>query len=130
MKAWVRTAFSPARNRCRRAARSASATDRGVTRELAWFVALARYEDLSPAAIDAAKTALLNILGACVAGNRPRIGGLHVEMAKDLGAGRRRRFSAMARGNWQGEAPAALLGHDGIVGAHAKPAIDTRSAFQ
>lgn len=60
----------------------------GVTRELARFVARARYEDLSPAAIDAARLALLNILGACVAGNRTRIGGLHVEMAKDMGGGR------------------------------------------
>jgi len=60
----------------------------GVTRELARFVARARYEDLSPAAVDAAKTALLNILGNCVAGNRTRIGALHVEMAKDMGGGR------------------------------------------
>ena len=60
----------------------------GVTRELASFVARARYEDLSPEAIEAAKTALLNILGCCVAGNRTRIGALHVEMAKDMGGGR------------------------------------------
>lgn len=59
-----------------------------VTRTLARFVAQARYEDLSAAAIDAAKTALLNILGNCVAGNRTRIGALHVEMAKDMGGGR------------------------------------------
>ena len=60
----------------------------GVTRELASFVAKARYEDLSPDAIEASKTALLNILGNCVAGNRTRIGALHVEMAKDMGGGR------------------------------------------
>lgn len=60
----------------------------GVTRDLARFVARARYEDLSPEAVEAAKTALLNILGNCVAGNRTRIGGLHVEMAKDMGGGR------------------------------------------
>lgn len=60
----------------------------GVTRELARFVARTRYEDLTPAAIDAAKTALLNILGCCVAGVRTRIGALHVELAKDMGGGR------------------------------------------
>ena len=60
----------------------------GVTRDLVRFVANARYEDLSPAAIDAAKSAILNILGNCVAGNRTRIGQLHVELAKDMGGGR------------------------------------------
>ena len=60
----------------------------GVTRELATFVANARYEDLSPAATHAAKTSLLNILGNCIAGNRTHIGALHVEMAKDMGGGR------------------------------------------
>ncbi|MGH9806255.1 MAG: MmgE/PrpD family protein [Terriglobia bacterium] len=60
----------------------------GVTRDLTRFVAQARYEDLPPAAVDAAKMALLNILGNCVAGNRTRIGALHVEMAKDMGGGR------------------------------------------
>ena len=60
----------------------------GVTRDLVRFVANARYEDLSPAAIDAAKSAILNILGNCVAGNRTKIGRLHVEHAKDMGGGR------------------------------------------
>ena len=60
----------------------------GVTRELASFVAKARYEDLSPEAIEAAKTALLNILGCGIAGVRTRIGALHVEIAKDMGGGR------------------------------------------
>lgn len=59
----------------------------GVTRDLARYVAQARCEDLSPAAIDAAKRALLNILGCCIAGNDTRIGRLHIEMALDM-AGR------------------------------------------
>ena len=67
----------------------------GVTRELARFVAQAGYSDLSPAAIEAAKRALLNILGNCVAGNRTRIGRLHVEMALDMG----------------GRAQATVIGH-------------------
>ena len=59
----------------------------GVTRELARFVTKARYEDLSPAAVQAAKTSLLNILGNCIAGNQTRIGAMHVDMAKELGGG-------------------------------------------
>jgi len=59
----------------------------GVTRDLARFVAAANYDDLSPAAVQAAKHALLNILGNCIAGHRTRIGGLHVDMALDM-AGR------------------------------------------
>lgn len=60
----------------------------GVTRDLAIFVAHAKYADLPRAAVEAAKTSLLNILGNCVAGNRTRIGALHVDTAKDMGAGR------------------------------------------
>ncbi|MGE0314253.1 MAG: MmgE/PrpD family protein [Lautropia sp.] len=58
----------------------------GVTRELARFVARARWEDLSVEAIDATKRALLNILGCCVAGVDTRIGRLHVGLAKEMGA--------------------------------------------
>lgn len=60
----------------------------GVTRDLIRFVTRANYADLSPEAIEAAKGALLNILGNCVAGNRTRIGKLHVELARDMGGGR------------------------------------------
>lgn len=60
----------------------------GVTRDLVRFVANAKYEDLSPQAIDATKAAVLNILGNCVAGNCTRIGKLHIEQAKDMGGGR------------------------------------------
>ena len=60
----------------------------GVTRDLVDFVAAATYDDLSPDAVAATKGAILNILGNCVAGNRTRIGKLHVEMAKDMGGGR------------------------------------------
>lgn len=60
----------------------------GVTRELLRFVTAATYDDLSPEAIAATKGAILNILGNCVAGNRTRIGKLHIEMAKDMGGGR------------------------------------------
>jgi 2-methylcitrate dehydratase PrpD len=60
----------------------------GVTRDLVRFVAAATYDDLSSDAISATKGAILNILGNCVAGNRTRIGKLHVEMAKDMGGGR------------------------------------------
>mgnify|MGYP001553329043 FL=1 len=59
-----------------------------VTRDLIRYVTKASYADLSPEAIAAAKCAVLNILGACVAGNRTRIGALHVEMAKQMGGGR------------------------------------------
>lgn len=59
-----------------------------VTRELVRFVANARYEDLSSAAIAATKAAVLNILGNCVAGNCTRIGRLHIDLAKDMGGGR------------------------------------------
>jgi len=65
----------------------AAGDNMGVTRELARFVAKARYEDLSPAAVQAAKTSLLNILGNCIAGNQTRIGAMHVDMAKALGGG-------------------------------------------
>lgn len=60
----------------------------GVTRDLVRYVTQANYSDLSPAAIAAAKSALLNILGNCVAGNATRIGQLHVELARDMGGGR------------------------------------------
>jgi 2-methylcitrate dehydratase PrpD len=60
----------------------------GVTRELIRFVTSATYDDLSPEAIAATKGAILNILGNCVAGNRTRIGKLHIDMAKDMGGGR------------------------------------------
>ena len=60
----------------------------GVTRELLRFVTAATYDDLSPEAIAATKGAIINILGNCVAGNRTRIGKLHIEMAKDMGGGR------------------------------------------
>lgn len=61
----------------------------GVTRELIRFVANATYGDLTAEAIAATKAAVLNILGNCVAGNGTRIGSLHIEMAKELGGGRR-----------------------------------------
>ncbi len=57
----------------------------GVTRDLVRYVTAASYNDLSAAAIDAAKRALLNILGNCIAGNGTRIGALHVAMALDMG---------------------------------------------
>ncbi len=60
----------------------------GVTRDLVRFVANAKYQDLSSEAIAATKAAVLNILGNCVAGNRTRIGTLHIELAKDMGGGR------------------------------------------
>ena len=60
----------------------------GVTRDLVRFVTATTYDDLSPEAVAAAKGAILNILGNCVAGNRTRIGKLHVDLAKDMGGGR------------------------------------------
>src|SRR5262250_525344 len=75
----------------------------GVTRDLIRFVTAATYQDLSPAAIAAAKCAVLNILGNCVAGNRTRIGRLHVAMAKDMGGG--------------GGGPATILGDGARVSA-------------
>ncbi len=60
----------------------------GVTRDLVQFVANAKYQDLSSQAIAATKAAVLNILGNCVAGNRTRIGTLHIDLAKDMGGGR------------------------------------------
>lgn len=59
----------------------------GVTRDLVRFVVDAAYEDLPPDAVAAAKRAILNILGNCVAGTRTRIGGLHIGIAREMGGG-------------------------------------------
>jgi 2-methylcitrate dehydratase PrpD len=59
----------------------------GATREIVRFVNTTRYEDLPPGAVDATKSAILNILGATIAGARTRIGAMHVDLAKDMGGG-------------------------------------------
>lgn len=58
-----------------------------ATRTLAEFVASNRYEDLPEAAVEAAKTSILNIIAAAVAGARTRIGELHTQMALATGGG-------------------------------------------
>jgi 2-methylcitrate dehydratase PrpD len=58
-----------------------------VTRDLVAFAAKTTYEDLSAEAVDAAKIAILNIIGNSIAGYQTRIGELHIGMAKDMGGG-------------------------------------------
>ncbi len=60
----------------------------GVTRDLVSFAARTKYQDLSAEAVDAAKLAILNIIGNSIAGYQTRIGELHIGMAKDMGGGR------------------------------------------
>lgn len=59
----------------------------GATREIVQFVNTASYEDLPPDAVAATKSAILNILGATVAGASTRIGAMHIDLAKDIGGG-------------------------------------------
>ena len=60
----------------------------GTTRDLTEFVSRTRYEDLPTATVEAAKLAVLNIVGCMLAGYQTRIGKLHTEIAKDMGGGR------------------------------------------
>lgn len=80
----IKASFHP-RNATVHPKRAASPRPEGVTRQLARFVHGASWDDLSPAAIDATKRAVLNILGNCVAGNDTRIGKLHVGLAREMG---------------------------------------------
>ncbi len=59
----------------------------GATREIVRFVNTTSYEDLPPHAVEATKSAILNILGATVAGASTRIGAMHIDLAKDMGGG-------------------------------------------
>jgi 2-methylcitrate dehydratase PrpD len=58
-----------------------------VTRPLASYASGLRYRDLPPEVVAAAKTAVLNILGAAVGGAQTRIGRLHLTLAKEMGGG-------------------------------------------
>jgi 2-methylcitrate dehydratase PrpD len=62
---------------------------RGTTRALARFAAQLQYRDLPAPVIEAAKLAILNILAAALGGAHTRIGRLHLELAQDIGGGRR-----------------------------------------
>lgn len=59
----------------------------GATREIVRFVNRTSYEDLPPDAVAATKSAILNILGATVAGVSTRVGAMHIDLAKDMGGG-------------------------------------------
>lgn len=58
-----------------------------VTRPLATYASKLRYRDLPPDVVAAAKTAVLNILGAAVGGAQTRIGRLHLALAREMGGG-------------------------------------------
>lgn len=58
-----------------------------LTRALATFASETSFDDLPDDAVEVAKLATLNIVGCCLGGYQTRIGRLHVEIAKDYGAG-------------------------------------------
>ncbi len=58
-----------------------------VTRPLASYASALRYRDLPPEVVGVAKTAVLNILAAAIGGAQTRIGGLHLQLAKQMGGG-------------------------------------------
>jgi len=58
----------PARVKAKRAGPLARGSDRAITRQIAAFVAAARYESLPAAAIEAAKDSFLDTLGIAIAG--------------------------------------------------------------
>ncbi len=60
-----------------------------VTRPLASYAAALRFKDLPPEVVGIAKTAVLNILAAAIGGAQTRIGGLHLQLAKQMGGGMR-----------------------------------------
>jgi 2-methylcitrate dehydratase PrpD len=59
----------------------------GVTKTLAKYAVKTRYEDFPQEVIEQAKLATLNILGAALGGYPTRLGGLHLQLAKEVGAG-------------------------------------------
>lgn len=59
----------------------------GVTRQLAQYAAAMRYEDLPPEVVEQAKVAILNILAVALGGYKTRIGGLHINLAKETAGG-------------------------------------------
>ncbi|EED35108.1 putative dehydratase [Luminiphilus syltensis NOR5-1B] len=57
----------------------------GVTSDLAKFAVDITYESLPDDVVETIKCGTLNILGTCLGGLETRNGGLHVELAKELG---------------------------------------------
>lgn len=57
------------------------------TRILARYACEARYDDLPKEVVEQAKIAILNILAVALGGYKLRIGGLHLELAKEAGGG-------------------------------------------
>jgi 2-methylcitrate dehydratase PrpD len=62
-------------------------TPPAVTRPLAAFAARTSFDDLPPDLVGTLRLAVLNMLGCCLGGVRTRIGRLHVELAREFGAG-------------------------------------------
>lgn len=59
----------------------------GATRQLCDYIARTSYEDIPEKTREAAKTAILNIIGTSLGGYETRIGKMHVNLAKKWGAG-------------------------------------------
>ncbi len=59
----------------------------GVTRTLSRYAAETTFDDLPKEVIEQAKVCILNILAVMLGGYKTRIGGLHIQMAKDIGGG-------------------------------------------
>lgn len=58
-----------------------------ATRRLCEFATETRYEDIPAEAREAARLAILNILGTAAGGTRTRIGRMHLDLARRLGGG-------------------------------------------
>ena len=58
-----------------------------VTRPLARYASSLKFRELPPEVIAIAKTSVLNILAAAIGGAQTRIGGLHLQLAKEMGGG-------------------------------------------
>lgn len=59
----------------------------GATRQLCDYIANTNYEDIPQSAREAAKVAILNIIGTSLGGYETRIGKMHVNLAKKWGGG-------------------------------------------
>ena len=61
-----------------------------LTRELAAFASRTSFDDLPDELIETLELATLNIIACCLGGGQTRIGQLHVELAREFGAGTER----------------------------------------
>ncbi|MGI9658925.1 MAG: MmgE/PrpD family protein, partial [Gaiellaceae bacterium] len=61
--------------------------ERSLTSALATFASRTSFDDLPDDLVETLKLATLNILACCLGGSQTRIGRMHVELARELGAG-------------------------------------------